>query len=194
MDGSVNGNEKVEQQGKRPTRVLEFRAGSRAFESHGYSHVKVTRDGVVDVLEIPIQSTGVAEVMDRLKRDEPIPPAQNVLVMPDSPAGKQLKLSERKWVLMPDFTDAGYIEKKRKHDTDMVLEVINQGVNVPFVSEDGKVVEDRDKRIDILRSMGISMPQFTQIANDIQDLTTLTDADRESFFVPRSGGAKTRQE
>ena len=180
---------------KRPavTKITELRDGSAMFQSRGFAHVKVTKDGEAGVLEIPIRSTGVAEVLEGLRAQAPQPPVKPVLVTHGSPVGQKMKMApgQKQWVRMPDFGDTDYRKAEEKYQEQATLNVILQGIDVPFTREDGSAIESADEKIQVLRRLGLSMPQFTKLANDIRDLTTLTDKDKEDFFGDVSAGAET---
>ena len=49
--------------------------------------------------------------------------------------------------------------------------------------QEGKDIEDEDRKIEVLRSMGISGEQFTQLVDDISSLTKWQE-DRDEDFLP----------
>lgn len=171
--------------------VSKLRVGEDLFLSTGYSYVKVTRGGQVEVLKLPIQSTGMAEVMERIRANEPKPPSNPKRVEPDTEVGRAMKLSKTQFVNMPDLADPEYTRAMAQYQQDLTYEIIGQGLALEIYDVGGELVTDRDGKIKALRSLGMSITQFTQIANDIQDLTTMTSRDREAFFGRSSEATPT---
>ena len=166
----------------RTVKIEEFRAGKKAFISTGVSKVKVTKDGEPICYEIPIQSTGISELIDSFASNAPQPPVKNILVTPDSEMGRDLKLSRKEWIKIPDLSDLAYIQAKEEHNTKVATAVLLKGMVVKIKDEKGEVVENQDKQIEILKSMGMSSDQFAQIVGDIQSLTRWSDEDKQRFL------------
>ena len=161
--------------------VEELREGSAIFESKGISYVKVTYDGVGKMLALPIKSSGVSELIDEFRRQAPIPPTINYLAKPDDEIGRALKLTQKKHVKMFDLTDKDYLEAKEQYESDLGLKIVLKGLNVPLKDKDGKLVEDDDKKLDILRGMGITGEQFSQLVTDISSLTKIEQEENENL-------------
>ena len=175
-------------------KLKELRAGTDVFRSQGVSYLKVTHGSETVALEIPIKSSGVAEVIERFRDSEPKPPSKNELVHADSPMGRQMKLppGKKDWVKMLDFSDPDYLKRRQDYEQEMSMDIVIQGLDIPLVDEQGNEVKERGQKIATLRSLGLSMAHFTQIVEDIQNLTTMTEADRESFFARNSAGEETK--
>jgi len=167
------------------TRITEFRKGKNLFISTGLSKVKVTLDGEVNCLEIPIQSTGIAELIDAFEENAPTPPLGKQLVDPADPndaIARDMKISKKTWIKIPDLTDPEYIKAKEEHDSDMGTAILMKGVAVPILNEEGIEPESNKAKIDLLKEMGMSADQFTQIVNDITSLTKWTEEEKEHFL------------
>jgi len=162
--------------------VEELVEGSAIFESNGLSRVKVTRNGVEKILVLPIKSGGVSDLVDDLNKNAPTPPIVNKLITPDSEIGKELKLVRKKFVQMFDYTDSTYIKDKEDHDSDLGMTVVLFGVDLPIKDKEGTLIEDAKRKLDILKGMGLTGNQFTQIFKDIQSLTTFAE-ERETDFL-----------
>ena len=173
---------------ERVSALTELRVGADTFKSTGYSYVKVTRDGVPSALKLPIKSSGVSEVIERVRESEPRPPSKKFLAAHDSPEGRVLKLrsGERRWVEAFDFADKDYQKAQERYQERLAMEVLNSGLTIPIKDAAGATVEDVEKKVSALRDLGLSLPQFQQIVDDIQRLTTLDDKDREDFFGANS--------
>lgn len=164
--------------------ITEIREGSDLFRSQGYSYVKVTKDGVARVLKIPIKSSGVTEVIERVRRSEPRPPRAPITITGESEAGRALGMrkGEKRVVTDFDYTAREYLDAKEKYEQELALEIIDAGLAAPIRDASGQVVTERDRKIAILKALGLSLPQFQQMVQDIQNLTTLTEDDRRAFF------------
>lgn len=175
-------------------KLKELRAGADVFRSHGVSFLKVTTGGEAVALEIPVRSTGVAEVIERFRETEPKPPSKAELIHADSPVGRQMKMApgQKQWVKMPDFSDPDYLAKRQQYEQEMSMDVIIQGLDIPLCDKDGVEIKDRLLKIEMLKGLGMSMSHFAQIVEDIQNLTTMSDQDRERFFDKSLDGTATK--
>jgi len=163
-------------------RITEFKSGESVFTSNGFSKVKVTKNGKVMRFEIPIQSTGISELVDSLHEKAPQPPSTNMLVQPDSPIGQELGLQEKKWMKIPDLTDPDYKKAQEDHNMRVTNAVLLKGLAVDIKDEGGVIVTNEDIKIEILKSMGMSSDQFNQIVTDVQNLTRWTEEEKENFL------------
>ena len=172
----------MEEKGIQTRKLTEIRIGQKVFESSGISRVKVTQEGEIICLEIPIQSTGVSELIDTFQEKAPAPPVANELVKADSEQGKAMGLTRNEWVKMPNYADPAYIKAKEKHDSDLTMAILLKGMAVKILDEQGNQVDDRQKRIDALRGMGMTADQFSQIVKDIASLTRWAEDERNDFL------------
>ncbi len=163
--------------------VTEFSEGKSLFQSNGISEVKITKDGEVKCLRIPITSTGIADIIDTFHEQSPKPPMVKELVLPGSDMYKELKMTRKNYIKIPDYGDANYIKAKEEHDSDLAMAILLKGIAVPIKDKDGKAVTDRTKKIKILKDMEMSGDQFAQIVGDIRSLTNWDSEEKESFFV-----------
>jgi hypothetical protein len=167
-------------------RLTTLSANTDVFKAQGYSVVKAAQrvgsKKVIRLLQLPIKSSGVAEVIEQYKAHEPKPPSHNVLVEPGDPVGRQLKLSAKKWVEMPNFNDEKYQKDLERYQTDMAFSIILQGLDIPLCDAEGKELTDRDAKITMLRGLGLSSEQFEQIVADIRGLTQMSEEDKVAFF------------
>jgi len=180
---NINAETKVEEKNKiEKIDIIEFVEGDSIFSSNGISKVKVTKNGITKILNIPIQSTGVSELIDTYKEKEPKPPKVQSWVNVDSTLGKALMLSKKTACWHFDFTDENYIKAKEEHDSDLGMAILMRGLAVEIKNKSGDVESNFKKKIEILKSMGMSGEQFTQIVNDIQSLTRWTEVERINFL------------
>ena len=163
----------------------EITEGDDLFKSSGYSYIKVTKNGEVKTIKIPIQSTGITELIDSFSEKAPKPKIKDVKLTPESEQGKEMGITKNTWVRIPDYTDEDYLKEKQKHESDLGIAMLMRGMAMTIKDKAGKIVEERDRKIEILRSMGMSGDQFSQIVQDIQNLTRWTEEERESFLGER---------
>jgi len=179
----ICGTKKGEKKGMEKKRITQFQRGSKLFNSTGISRVKVTVEGEVQCLEIPIKSTGVSELIDSFQKQAPTPPTIDVKATPDSDIGKSLGLTRNEWVKVFDTTDKGYLEAKANHDSNLGLKILMKGMDVEILDETGKKIEKDDDGIAVLKEMGLSGEQFSQIVGDITALTKWTEEEQIRFLV-----------
>ena len=162
--------------------ITEFIEGESIFSSNGISKVKVTKNGITKIYLVPIQSTGVSELIDDFKKKEPKPPKVQSWVNPESDIGKALGITKKNAVWSFDFTDAKYLEAKENHDSDLGMAILMKGLAVKIKNKEGTIETNFENMIRILKSMGMSGEQFSQIVKDIQNLTSWTEEERESLL------------
>ena len=156
--------------------------GSNVFESKGKSILKVTKNNIVKKLEIPIKSSGVSEIIDKMKSKSPKPPTIYKVVYPDDVAYKELGLTRKQHIKTVDLTDDKYLKEKEEYETDLGLKIVLQGIDLPIKNRSGELVEDEDLKIDILKNMGLSGEQFSQLVFDISSLTDWKEEKENDFL------------
>ena len=166
-------------------RVAEIRAEEALFESRGFSRVKVTRAGQAQVLEIPIRSSGVWELMEELSAQAPRPPFRAEWIAADSDLGRQLGLDRDRPVMLFDTTDPDYIDRLGAHHREVLWRVLTRAVDLPFVDREGRELNDPRERRELLRASGLTEHQAEKIFRDIQRLSKL-DEEIEDFICAGS--------
>lgn len=165
-------------------RLNELKEGDSPFESRGVSTVKVTHGGVVKKLEIPIKSSGISELVDAFQRKVPTPPAKKCKVEAGTDQAIDLGVTTTQWVYLSDFADEDYQESLKEHNSNLGMKIVLHGLDVPILDKEGKAIEDGEKKIEVLKGMGITGEQFTQIVDDVSLLTKWED-ENESDFLQR---------
>jgi hypothetical protein len=173
----------MEMEEVKTTRISEIVDGSALFKSTGVSRLKVTRNGEVEMLEIPIQSTGVSEILEEWSSGGPKPPIIHKVVRPDDEAFKELGLSRKQHVKTFDLTDPDYIKQTEEHQRKAGTKVLLKGLAVVFKDKEGKIIEDEDEQMKVMENMGLTGPHFTKLLGDIRSLTEWQEA-REDDFLP----------
>lgn len=165
------------------TDVTELVEGSKIFESHGFSMLKVTNGEEIITKRLPIKSSGISELIDSFTRkNSPIPPEMAKVVHPESELGKELKLRKSTTVKMFDLTDEGYLDEKEKFESRLGLKIVLMGLDLQFKDKDGNEITDEDKKIEILEGQGLSSEHFSQIVKDIRMLTQWEDEKEDDFL------------
>lgn len=166
-------------------RLDKLKRGKKQFLSTGISNVKVTKDREVICYEIPIQSTGISELMESFQGTAPTPPLVNMLVDPqgdNAAIAKDLGLTKKTWIKLPDYANKDYIAAKDKHNSDLGIAILLKGLAVKLYDENDNEITDPQELIDTLKGEGMSGDQFQQVVNDITSLTRWTDEERTTFF------------
>jgi len=178
-------------------RLTEFKEGTDIFISTGISKVKVTRNGEVECLEVPVQSTGISDLITTFEQNAPTPPLTKLFADPNDPndvIAKEMKIAKKTWIKIPDLTDSDYLKQKEEHDSDMGTAILMKGMAVIIRDKNGEEVEDDKKKIETLKGMGMSADQFTQIVDDITSLTRWSEEEKEHFFENPSDSQKMEEQ
>ena len=174
--------EKGKAEGIETLEITELQEGDTLFIAQGYSNVKVTQNGKVKNVKLPIKSSGVTELIEEFKEKEPKPPKIDQIVKKDSDIGKQLKLTKDTQVKVPDLADEKYVKALNKYESDLGIAILQKGLAVTLKDKEGNEITNPDKKISMLKGMGMSGPQITQVVQDIRSLTEWTEEELSSFF------------
>ena len=165
-----------EKQEKNPTRISELIEGEKTFDSYGFSLIKITRDGVEQLLELPIKSTGVAEFQEELTGKAPRPPVKKEVIKKDSPEGKALGLDEDRLMQVFDNTDEVYIDALEKHNQEFIWRIVVFALDIAWKKKDGIPVFTFEEKKAILKSTGITGSHTNQIFKDVMALSRVQGA------------------
>ena len=174
--------EKGKAKGIETIEVTELQEGSDMFISQGYSNIKVTQNGLVKNVKLPIKSSGVTELIEEFKEKEPKPPLVDEIVKKDSEMGKQLKLTKDSQVKVPNLGDEKYVKALNKYESDLGIAILQKGLAVKLLDKEGNEITNPDKKISMLKGMGMSGPQFTQVVQDIRCMTEWTEEEYVNYF------------
>jgi len=83
-------------------RISEFQKGKNIFVSTGISKVKTTMDDEIVCIEVPVKSSGIADLIDSFNRSAPLPPSKSVLVNPEDELGLQMRITKKTRIKMPE--------------------------------------------------------------------------------------------
>lgn len=185
---SNNAPGRVSSGGPRPVeRVAAIAEGEELFHSRGASLVKVTRGGETRLLEIPIRTAGVGELMEDLARRSPRPPVKREWIRKDSPEGRALKLHQDRLVQLLDLADEGYVRALADHERAFVWAVAVQALDVAFHDAHGRPVDDPERKKAILQAAGLTADHLAKILGDVRRLTRL--AEEEEDFLSGDASA-----
>lgn len=160
---------------KEPKRISELIEGANLFESSGYSLLKVTKNGVEEMIELPIKSTGVADLQEALRGQAPKPPIRKQLIKKNSKEGKELGLPHDRMTQVFDNTDEDYLDALEKHNQSFIWQVIIFALDLSWKKKDGSEAETFEEKKSILQSTGITGAHTEQIFKDVQNLTQLAE-------------------
>lgn len=160
---------------KKPKRISELIQGEKTFDSYGYALVKITRDGVEELLELPIKSTGVAEFQEELTGKAPRPPVKKEVIKKDSLEGKLLGLDEDRLMQVFDNTDDDYIDALEKHNQDFIWQIVVFALYISWKDKAGREVATFEEKKAILKSTGITSSHTDRIFKDVMALSRMTE-------------------
>ena len=161
--------------------ISELIEGDRLFDSHGYSIIKVTKNGVAEKVKIPIKSTGVAEYQRVLEGKAPRPPITKELIKKGSKEGRALGLPHDKIALVFDNTDEKYIDALEKHQQEFAWKVAIFALDMTLKKKDGTQAGSYEEKRAVLQSSGITGFHIDRIFKDVNALTQFAE-DREDFL------------
>jgi len=161
--------------------ISELIEGERLFDSHGYSIIKITKDGVSESVKIPIKSTGVAEYQTKLEGKAPRPPVTREHTRKNSKDGKALGLPHDRISIVYDFADEAYIDKLEAHNQELAWKVAIFALDMMLKKKDGSIAQNYAEKKAILKSSGITLHQINRIFKDVNALTLFAE-DREDFL------------
>ena len=174
--------------GKKEVKVeilTRLKGGETPFLAWGYSDLKVQRGDETVIKRLPIKSTGLAEIMEQMAADAPVPPVKKMLVKPDSPEGREARLTHATLMQVFDTTDKDYIERNRQHNVKTTFRIILNGLGTDIEAPDGSLlvksnepgqkseVVDEDNAIKALKEQGFSTHHFDKMYSDITNLTNM---------------------
>lgn len=161
----------------------QLREGNKIFGSQGFSRLKVTHDGVVKTVTIPIKSSGISEMMDEFERTRrPQPPKKRDLVKKDSDLGREMRLTKNEYAWVYDLTDEAYVKELDEYSRDLGMKVLMMGLNLPIVDKEGEPIEDDERKLAVLKGMGFTGDHLNKLVDDIRSLTQWQE-DRENDFL-----------
>lgn len=195
MDEERGANAETSSNGADPTgrpvvrRITRLTLGERNFQSNGYCRVKVTYDGSPEILEFPIRSVGIAEILEAARRNAPQAPKRMQMVSGDTDVGRALGVprGKSKPYYMFDLTDEDHLKAMEEHERRTGFAIIDQGLDVEFVDKAGQPVAPSEA----LRTMKLSVAQFNDIQGSITRLTEMDDVERADFLPTSSTSART---
>jgi len=161
--------------------LSELVEGQSAFDSHGYSTVKVTKNGKEKKLRVPIKSTGIAELQEELRGKAPVPPKTFEIIKKGSPEGREAGFTHDRKVVTFDMTDEAYVNALERHNQDFMWKITIAALNVSWKKMDGSTAQSFDERKKILKDNGITDHQCNRIYKDVLALTQFAE-DRQDFL------------
>lgn len=162
--------------------VTELVEDSDIFESKGFSFLKITQGRKVRKLKIPIKSSGVAELIDEYNEHAPKPPTISKVIYPNTPIAKELGITKKQHVKTFDLTDSDYVKKKEKHDSDLGIKIVLKGLDLVLKYKSDDVIESEDDKVKVLMKLGMSGSHFSQLVNDITNLTKWQEEQETDFL------------
>lgn len=160
-------------------RITRLVSGDHIFTSTGATILKVTHNGDEKLIELPIRSIGVADLLEDLAESTPRPPVKREFVKAKSDEGKILGLKSDKYVQHHDFTDEGYQAEIRKYNDDYRWRLVCHALDIELIDHDGNPITDMNKKKELLKQSGITGHHLDQIMSDVRALTQRAEEDAD---------------
>jgi hypothetical protein len=157
--------------------------GNSIFESRGICQLKVTHAGKIKKISIPIKSRGVSEMIDEFEKNKkPQPPKKRELIKKDSDVGREMKLTKNEYAWVFDFTDEVYLDELQRYNRNLGLKIVMLALDLPIKDAEGNEITDDERKLNILKGMGLTGEHLNQLVKDVQSLTQWQE-DRENDFL-----------
>lgn len=152
-----------------------------AFSAWGYVTLKVQRGP--EVLGVKVKITSVPqETIDDLRKKAPRPPSKTVMLDPTNPDHAAMGITSRQKGILPDWNDSEYTAAREEYDLAFRREVVGRGVASDLRMKDGALAKTPEERYRALEERGLSGVHFTEIAQQILQLTQWSEDERENFL------------
>lgn len=163
-----------------------------AFLAWGYSRLKVRRGDHTLVVRVRIESVA-QDLVESLRKAAPRPPQKTIMLDPQSEDGRRLGVTTRQKAIVPDFTDPQYLEALEAHNLRFTREIVGRGVASKLTLRDGgSVAQTSEEKYQALTERGLSGAHFTELVQDILNLTAWTEDERENFLTRPSASGRDR--
>ncbi|GAF89918.1 unnamed protein product, partial [marine sediment metagenome] len=83
---------------------------------------------------------------------------------------------------VPNLGDEKYVKALNKYESDLGIAILQKGLAVKLLDKEGNEITNPDKKISMLKGMGMSGPQFTQVVQDIRCMTEWTEEEYVNYF------------
>ncbi len=163
--------------------ITSLREGEPIFQCRGIAKVKVGKR----IRPIPVRSVDMEQIVKALASKRPKPPTKDVLIKANSSQGRELGLTKNKYIIASNEADEAYQESLQEYNAELGYLVILNGLDTKLEDKNGKVVwdpadkkrQDKDEALRILRGMGMTGWQFSQISDEIRNLTKFEEEEME---------------
>lgn len=159
--------------------------GQPLFRCRGMVRVKVGGKAI----QLPIRSVDVEESIRLLANKRPSPPLERVFIKREE---AKKSGGQSGWVTVANENAPSYLEAQRAYTTELNYLIMLKGLDLVTKDSTGKVVwdpndesqQDKDAAIRVLRGLGMTGWQFSDIVEAIQNLTKW----EEEALEKNSGG------
>jgi hypothetical protein len=171
-----------------------LKAGESPFTAWSKSRLAVSRGGKKIILEVPIKSIGMADVMERIAANAPVPPRQVKVVKKNSPEGRAAGYQHDTMSYVEDNMDPEYQKQLREYEMRSTYSLVLHGLAMDIFDSDGTTalvkandlhtatqVINEEKAILVLKQSGLTGEHLRKLADDVRQLTQMEEAriDRE---------------
>lgn len=162
-----------------------------AFSAWGYVVLKVVRGDEIVGIRVKIGSVPQEDI-DVLRKKAPKPPGKTVMLDPTNPDHAALGVTTRQKGIIPDFNDEKFRIDQEEFDVMFRREVVGKGVRSDLKLKDGRVADTPEERYKALEERGISGIHFSEIAQQILQLTQWSEDERTNFLTTSSASGKEK--
>jgi hypothetical protein len=162
-----------------------------AFSAWGYVVLKVMRGDEIVGIRVKIGSVPQEDI-DLLRKKTPKPPGKTVMLDPTNPDHAALGITTRQKGIIPDFNDDKFRIEQEEFDVMFRREVVGKGVRSGLTLKDGRPAVTPEERYKALEERGISGIHFSEIAQQILNLTSWTEDERTNFLTTSSASEKEK--
>lgn len=165
----------------REVAIEDLEDDAAAFAAWGYVPLKVQRGD--EVLAVKVKITSVPqETIDDLRKKAPKPPSKTVMLDPTNPEHAAMGITSRQKGILPDWNDTEYTQAREEYDLSFRREVVGRGLASSLKLKSGKPAETPEERYRALEERGLSGVHFTEIAQQILQLTQWSEDERTNFL------------
>ena len=164
-----------------PRVITELVDGEELFHSTGFTRLKMTDEGKETSMLFPIQSIGIVDLQDELRKSMPRPPKKREFIKKNTPEAKSAGLAHDQWITVLDLADEEYQIKMEQWNLENQWRTVIHALRVTFKDKSGNEIRDYETKVEALKRKGITIFHLMKIFQDIMNLTR--DAEGEADFL-----------
>ena len=154
-------------------RLTRLSVAEAPFRSTGVATIKITVDGNVNYLEIPIKSVDLEDVENMVSNYRPSVPVKR-------------ERRDGKTITIEDLANQDYKDNLNKYQRRLARAWVLMALDIDVVDESGKVVWSADNTVTdleaatlVLKKSGFVDNQFADMLNEVRALTAISERNIE---------------